>query len=262
MLRVPVAAVWMGCLLSVFPAFAQTFDIRDVNHRAARQFERDFANRADALEQYFVATKFTPLFKGKIYVKVHDYSPPTSHALLPAWDGLRGQMEFAASRAKDGSAAILHELAHVHAPNQARFLTEGFSIYLEELLGNIQAYPTFGDSMEKAAKIFGDAPLSAVKLERFDAVSTQHDHEIGNSVGLETSIQNTPDRLTYAYLISGSFVKYLVNGYGLMKFQQLYELTPLTPGVATPTDPARYQTIYGKSLAQLEVEWRNWFAAQ
>jgi len=92
--------------------------------------------------------------------------------------------------------------------------------------------------------------------------------KIGNSVGLETALPgapNTPaasDRLTYAYLISGSFVKYLINGYGLSKFKTLYELSPLTPGVATPTDPTRYQNVYGNSLAQLETEWRNWFATQ
>ncbi len=262
MLPAQIATIVLGCLLVASPSPAQTFDIQDVNHRAARQFKRDFADRTDALEQYFAATKFVPLFKGNIYVKVHEYSPPTSHALLPAWDGLRGHMEFAASRANNGSAAILHELAHVYAPNQARFLTEGFSSYLEELIGNIQAYPTFGDSIEKAAKLFGDPALAAVKLERFDAVLTQHDHEIGNSVGLEPVIPNTSDRLTYAYLVSGSFVKYLVNQYGLMKFKQLYELSPLTPGIATPTDPARYQNVYGKPLSELEGEWRNWFSAQ
>jgi hypothetical protein len=244
------------------PSFAQSFDIQDVGRPAAWQFERDFAERAAVLEQYLAATQFVPLFTGKIHVKVHDYSPPTSHALLPAWDGQRGEMEFAASRASDGSAAILHELAHVHAPNQARFLTEGFSIYLEELIGNIQAYPTFGNSIEKAAKAFGDPPLAAVKMELFDAIPTRHDHEIGNFVGLESAIPRLPDRLTYAYLISGSFVKYLINGYGLIKFKQLYELSPLTPGIATTADPARYQNIYGKSLTQLETEWRSWFAAQ
>jgi len=259
----------MGAFLAS-PSFAQQvrFDVKDVNHRVAQKFKRDFAARATALKQYFDATNFVAPFAGAIKVKVHAYSPPTSHALLPAWDGHRGQMEFAASRAKDGKAAILHELAHVHAPNQARFLTEGYSIYLEELIGNIQAYPTFGDSIEKATKALNASALSAVKMDLFDAVSTQHDHEIGNSVGLETALPgapNTPaasDRLTYAYLISGSFVKYLINGYGLSKSKTLYELSPLTPGVATPTDPTRYQNVYGNSLAQLETEWRNWFATQ
>jgi hypothetical protein len=252
------------------PSFGHqvTFDIKDVSHSVAQKFKRDFATRADALKQYFAATKFVPLFTGDIHVKVFSYSPPVSHALLPAWDGQRGQMVFAASRAKDGTAAILHELGHVHAPNEARFLTEGYSIYLEELIGNLKAYPTFGDSIETAAKAFGAAPLAAVKMDRFDAVATQHDHEIGDSVGLETAIPGAPnsqgesDRLTYAYLISGSFVKYLINAYGLDRFKTLYGLSPLTPGVATVADPTRYQTVYGKSLAQLETEWRNWFATQ
>jgi hypothetical protein len=250
------------------PSVAQnvTFDIQDVSPSVARKFKQDFVSRQLVLEQYLDATKFVPLFAGDIHVKVHDYSPPTSHALLPAWQGHRGEMEFAASRAIDGKAAVLHELAHVHAPNEVRFLTEGYSTYLEEMIGNIGSYPTFGKSVEVAIKEFGDGPLAVVKLDRFDAVATQPGHEIGSNVGLEVAIpadaQVPKDKLTYAYLISASFVKFLINEYGIGKFKTLYALSPLTPGVATLADPARYQTVYGKSLAQLESEWRSWFASQ
>ena len=51
---------------------------------------------------------------------------------------------------KDRAAAILHEIAHVHAPNAVRFLAEGFPAYLEEKMGNINAYPTEGSRIECA----------------------------------------------------------------------------------------------------------------
>jgi hypothetical protein len=239
-----------------------TFSIKDVSRYDAEKFRRDFRLRQKSLEQYFTATRVTTLFAGNINVHVYDYSPPTAESLLPAWEGHRGQMKFAASRAKDGTANFVHELCHVHAPNEVRFLTEGYSTYLEEMLGNIEAFPTFGDSIENAIKKFGNSPLAVVELDRFDGIATQRHHEIGDNVGLETVIPDRRDRVNYTYLISGSFVKYLINAYGLYKFKKLYELSPLTPGVATVADPARYQAIFGKSLTELQADWLNWLAKQ
>jgi hypothetical protein len=202
-------------------------------------------------------------------VKAFAYVPPASEALLPAWEGNRGHMKFAASRLKDGKAAILHELAHVHAPNQVRFLSEGYSTYLEEMIGNIGAYPTLGRLMAEQMKVLHKLyprALEAVKLETFDRVSTQRGFLLQNNVGLEMAIPDGDDkgrnRGDYSYLVSGSFVKYLIHAYGLEKFRGLYELSPLTPGVATPADPGRYYKAYGKSLLDFEKEWRNWLATQ
>jgi hypothetical protein len=237
------------------------FSIKDVSKSVAETFKANFRARKKIIDQYFTATRFADLFAGNILVKVFD-GPPTSEALLPAWEGRPGEMIFPARRARDGKGAIVHELGHVHAPNQVRFLTEGYSIYLEEMLGNIDAVPTLGVSIEAGIRKEGDSALAAVDLLRFDAVSTQRNHQLGDNVALEGVINDLQRRRTYAYLIAGSCVKYLVNVHGLYKFKCLYELSPLTPGVATAADPDRYRAIYGKSVKDLEAEWRIWLANQ
>jgi hypothetical protein len=234
-----------------------TFAIADVSNDVAEKFRRDFRAAKKELEQYCAATKFANLFGGNIRVNVHD-GPPTSEALLPAWEGHRGRMIFPARRARDGKAAIVHELAHVHAPNQVRFLAEGYSIYLEEMIGNIEAYPTLGHSIERGVTAFRNPALAAVKLDRFDGVSTQRGHQLGDNVALNTVIRDQEGRRRFAYLVAGSFVKYLINVYGLYKFKALYELSPLTPGVATAAHPVRYRRLYGKSVTGLQTEWRQW----
>lgn len=256
------------------PCFGQkvdmvNFEIKHVSKREAEKFKSYFFASKKILEQYFAATKFTDLFPGVLYVHVFEYRPPISEALLPAWEGHRGHLKFPAVRVNDGTAAILHEQAHVHAPNQVRFLAEGYPTYLEELIGNIAAHPMHGKVIVERMKILHAKYPSAfanVKLTMFDGVSTQRNFRLEDHVGLENAIPDPAsgpsDRPAYCYLVSASFVKYLMNAYGQDKFQALYNLTPLTPGTATASDPARYQKIYGKLLPELEAEWRNWFAIQ
>jgi hypothetical protein len=46
-----------------------------------------------------------------------------------------------------------------------------------------------------------------------------------------------------AYIFAGSFVGFLIEKYGLPEFRKLYE-------------SGRYESAYGKSLGELEKEWR------
>lgn len=59
-----------------------------------------------------------------------------------------------------------------------------------------------------------------------------------------------------AYIVAGSFVRYLIETYGMERFRKLYALTPLVPRSRDPGDPARWQTVYGKPLAALAEGWR------
>jgi len=238
------------------------FDIQDVSQTVAEKFRNDFRQRKRVLEQYFAATRFVTPFSGQLRVNVLDYSPPASEALLPAWEGRRGQMKFAASRANEGTASILHELTHVHAPNQVRFLAEGYAVYLEEMIGNIDAYPTFGDSIEGQMRTISTSALSSVSLSAFDLVTTKRNHMLGDNVGLDAAISHPADRGSYAYLVSGSFVKFLIDAHGLAKFKAFYELTPLTPGLSPIADPARYTAVFGKTPAELQTLWLGWFSGR
>jgi hypothetical protein len=269
MLRIWHRSFWLPALVVILavagtPSAAQnvTFDIKNVGHQKAKNFKRDFYLRKKVLEQYFAATSFVTLFSGPLHVNVFQYMPPASEALLPAWEGHRGDMKFAALRAKDGTASILHELTHVHAPNQVRYLAEGYAVYLEEMIGNIDAYPTFGRSIESQMRAISTSALGYVNWTAFDGVTTKRGHLLGDNVGLETAINDAADRASYAYLVSGSFAKFLIDGYGLAKFKTFYELTPLTPGLEPVADPARYNTVFGKSPAELQTLWLNWFGSR
>ena len=238
-----------------------SFDLKDLTSQEGQEFEREFAHRNKTLLEYFKKTDFTTPFTGAIEVHVFDYTPPVSMSLVPSWHGHRGHMKFSAARVKGKIAAILHELTHVHAPNQVRFLAEGFAVYLEETIGNIRVYPTVGKSSE-GAMLREPAAISAVNLEVFDQVSLGSGEELGKQVGLDAAISNEVAREAYSYLVSATFVKYLISHYGLKKFKELYETTPLMPKMVTPIDVNRYDLLFGKSLAKLQEEWLPWLKAR
>lgn len=239
-----------------------TFDIRDVTDEVAQKFESEFFLRKKTLETYLASSNFSQSFSGNIHVEVSEYTPPVSQALIPAWKGCRGRMKFAALRARQGNAAILHELAHVYAPNQVRFLAEGYAVYLEEKIGNINAYPTFGSSIEARLRDTSLSALGLVKLDDFDRVPVGTGVWLGDNVGLNASIPATSERRAYSYLVSASFVKFVVDSYGLDKFHALYELTPLTPAASTQADSGRYKNVFGKFLSALQIEWLGWLESK
>ena len=182
-------------------------------------------------------------FDGAIAIKVDSrYRIP--RALVPAWNGNRGVIEFPTDRVMRGVAPTVHELVHVYAPNQNRLLAEGLAVYLHErLLGNA-AFPNFGKPLKVAVK----GKASKIRIAALDGVSTPEP--------LHTS--GVCDEQT-CYLVAGSFVNFLVERYGMERFQQLYGMTPLKPGERGNGGlPARFDSLYQRSLEKLEEEWRNW----
>ncbi len=237
----------------------------DVNANVKKQFKNDFYLRKETLEQYLAASNFTPLFSGKFEVEVFEKDQVHSEALLFVWDGNRGHIYFPPRRVKERTAAILHEIAHVHAPNAVRYLAEGFPAYLEEKMGDINAYPTEGSRIECRVETYNKrhrAALGKVKLEEFDRIPTKRKVFLGDGMGLEDGFpankDGERDRRGYSYLISASFVKYLIHTHGQNQFKALYDLTPLIPMETRQADPARYHRIYGKSLTELQAGWRAW----
>jgi hypothetical protein len=269
----PFALALLGLvavLAAASPGSAQnvTFKRMDgVSAKAATQFKNDFYLRKETLEQYLTSTNFAPLFSGNLEVEVFT-KQPHSEALLFVWDGHRGRIYFPPHRVKDRGAAILHEIAHVHAPNAVRFLAEGFPAYLEEKMGNIDAYPAQGSRLECAIGDYNKeyrSALASVNLELFDVVPTKRTVFLGDHMGLEPAFaadrtEGEGRRRTYSYLVSASFVKFLIHNHELSRFKALYDLTPLIPTQTRPADPGRYQRIYGKSLTELQTGWRSWLS--
>ena len=131
-------------------------------------------------------------------------------------------------RVRDNTGALLHEIVHIYAPNSNRFLAEGLAVYLHAKLAGNPGFPNFGEDLRRAAirgasKVKSLEALNGVRTPR--PLSTVMDEEI-------------------AYTLAGSFVGFLIEGYGLVLFRNLYETE-------------NYEKVYAKSLDTLENEWRT-----
>jgi hypothetical protein len=180
-----------------------------------------------------------PSFTGAFTIDVVEVNGP-SMALIPAWRGERGRVMFPASRVRQGRAATIHEIVHVYAPNANRFLAEGLAVYAHEKLGGPVAFPNFGASLHTAA-----APYAQVDVTALERLATPSRLELDRLADRE------------AYLVAGSFVRFLIEQRGLDTFRRLYAVTPLVPGQRNAGAPARWEQIYGLDLDQLVRMWRN-----
>ncbi len=134
-------------------------------------------------------------------------------------------MEMPLREVRNNTGPLLHEIVHIYAPNNNRFLAEGLAAYLHTKLGGNPAFPNFGEDLRRSAV----RSLSRVKsLEALNGVRTPR------------PLSSVMDEET-AYVVAGSFVGFLIEKYGLPPFRGLY-------------DTESYEKIYGKSLD--EKEWR------
>ena len=210
-------------------------DARELDWSEEHGFRERFAAAAEKVCKWW-GPSWTRGFEIEI-----DRRRGPSMALVPAWRGSRGAMIFRAPTIRRQASAIVYEITHVLAPNANRFLAEGLGVHAQEALGGQPAYPNFGrDLHREAAKLADIADIAA--LERYA----------------------TPKRLRSdaldgreAYIVAGSFVRYLIETYGMEKFRELYALTPLVPRTRDAGDPARWQAVYGKPLASLAEGWRS-----
>jgi hypothetical protein len=130
-----------------------------------------------------------------------------SRSLVPGYFGRRGFMEMPLRGVRDNTGPLLHEIVHIYAPNNNRFLAEGLAVYLHIKLGGNPAFPNFGDDLRRLAV----RSLSEVKsLEALNSVRTPR------------PLSSVMDEKT-AYVIAGSFVGFLIEQYGLPPFRSLYE---------------------------------------
>jgi hypothetical protein len=150
-----------------------------------------------------------------------------SKALVPGYLGNRGFMEMPLRGVRENTGALLHEIVHIYAPNNNRFLAEGLAVYLHTKLAGNPAFPNFEDTLRRLA-VRG---LSGVKsLDALNSVRTPRP--------LATVMEEKA-----AYILAGSFVGFVIERYGLALFRSLYETE-------------NYEKVYGKPLGTLENEWR------
>jgi hypothetical protein len=150
-----------------------------------------------------------------------------SRALVPGHLGNRGFVEMPLRRVRDNTSALLHEIVHVYAPNNNRFLAEGLAVYLHAKLAGNFAFPNFDEDLRRSAarRLSGGKSLEALNRVRTPRpLGTVVDEEI-------------------AYALAGSFVGFLIERYGLGSFRSLYE-------------SENYEKVYRKPFDALEKEWR------
>jgi len=150
-----------------------------------------------------------------------------SRALVPGHFGNRGFMEMPLRGVRNNEGALLHEIVHIYAPNENRFLAEGLAVYLHHKLAGNGAFPNFGKSLDAEAR---DRLSQIESLDRLNNVRTPR--PLGSVLNEQS-----------AYVLAGSFVGFLMEKYGLPEFRKLYE-------------GGTYKNVYGKSLETLEKEWR------
>ncbi len=142
-----------------------------------------------------------------------------SRALVPGHFGNRGSIEMPLRRTREHSGALLHEIVHIYAPHNNRFLAEGLTVYLHAALAGNPAFPNFGEDLGHLA---------------VQGLSGVHSLEVLNRVRTPRPLGTGMEEQT-AYILAGSFVEFLLERYGLALFRRLYE----TEG---------YEMVYGKAF--------------
>jgi hypothetical protein len=206
-----------------------------------------------------------------------------SKALVPAWLGQRGWIEFPAHRVVAGEASIAHEIVHVLFPNGNRMLAEGLAVYLQDkLFPDIPVYPNFGDRFETLVADFlrttfgNQAPqaLWDMNLDALERISTPD--KLSLRIGRDTVIGARPGtqeppaaEVKAIYAVAGSLVEFLLEnliGDDLLtenNFGTLYKSTPLRPLERDSGHPDRWRDCYraegrSYSFSELGLLWKTY----
>lgn len=142
---------------------------------------------------------------------------------------------------KEDRYPLIHELTHSllgygkdFDTSSGYFTQEGFASYLEEKYGENKTYP------HKLVKYFMDA-------NKLIPISNLIDSNLDESYFRPVLITEKDVTLRLmSYTHASSFVTYLVETYGLEKFEQIYNEKDLSKKVAE---------VYGKNISELENEW-------
>jgi len=241
----------------------------DENFRQSPSSERQDAFKADFARELKTISAWArqhwfplPRFDLQVFVSG---AYKISKALVPAWSGQRGRMEFPAWRVNAGNPAIMHELVHVFFPNGNRFLAEGLAVHVQAAIGGNPAFPNFGrplhalvlDRLTQMIPAFGDgtpASLAPLCLGDLDRIATPSPLVL--AIGSDFYGEDA-DGQARIYPIAGSFVEFLIASRGMTKFCALYQHTPLRERELAAGSAQRWSDVYGSSLGELEGEWKS-----
>ena len=217
-----------GLALAAAPALAQVHDCTGFRILATDLSEVQMQKycRYAMAERAKVEAFWGPAWSDVIRIRV-DANYRISRSLVPGYLGNRGFIEMPLRRVTRNSGALLHEIAHVYAPHDNRFIAEGLAVYLQAKLGGNPALPNEGEPLKKLARRYLPSSEIMAKL---------------NEVRTPVPLGRVMDDMT-AYILAGAFIEWLVESKGLERFRVLYD--------------GDYEKAYGRSFAELEREWRG-----
>lgn len=172
------------------------------------------------------------------------YLAGTLFAINPGLRGLAKSWDYRAFVMIDGAIhpgedlyIIAHELTHIASnhllgPASSIMIHEGLAVHLP------QAYLT-----EQAGYLpHTEICAALLNTPEFRTAVQLHTYSYSPS-GFSGQVRNFTN-----YNLSGCFVTYLLESYGLEKFDRLY-------------NSGDFVGVYGRSLADLDVAWQNWLTA-
>ncbi|MGE8000066.1 hypothetical protein ACQKOF_15555 [Lysinibacillus sp. NPDC093190] len=142
---------------------------------------------------------------------------------------------------KENQYPLVHELTHSllgygnnFDKSRGYFTQEGFATYMEDKYGKNESYA------HKLMKYFIDS-------NKFIPISKLIDLNQADSY-FRPAIKNQKEYTLrwMSYMHSASFITYLIDTYGLEKFEQLYNEEDLAKKI---------EEIYGKNISEIENDW-------
>jgi len=216
-------------------------------------FKAMFAREIGKLDNWVAEAGWrlpSPFPRLRVFVSQHFR---TARSLVPQWTGDPGRMEFPSFRVAVGEANILHELVHIYFPNANRMLAEGLAVYLQQEIGGNRAYPNFGEDLH----LFVQCKLHTELGSELKDICIDCLDQITTPSLLALRVGRNIVKGSWPYLFAGSFVRFLVETYGIDRFRSLYTRTPLVPLQRDAGSPSRWTEVYGLSLTDLELQWKS-----
>nr|WP_257989801.1 hypothetical protein [Bacillus infantis]MCR6609534.1 hypothetical protein [Bacillus infantis] len=140
----------------------------------------------------------------------------------------------------EGNYPLIHEMTHALFNDENGQVTqEGLAIYMQDTYSERSVNPNFKEDTHEIMKhlIFKGIMVPLETLLQEDRFFSY------------TNLDKDSTSLRWlAYIESASFTRYLIDEYGLEKFLKIH---------GNPNLTSETQVVYGKSLEQLEGEWRQ-----
>ncbi|WML50235.1 hypothetical protein RCG23_10750 [Neobacillus sp. PS3-34] len=147
---------------------------------------------------------------------------------------------------KTGNYPLVHELSHTllgygndFDTNCGYFTQEGFAIYLQNKLGK----PYFPNETVPIQRLMKTVVESNKNIPLHKLIDQKTERSFFRA-SADTSEGYTIQWLSY--LESGSFVSYLIENYGIKRFEKVFNKRKLEENLSM---------VYGKGLPQLENDW-------